>query len=619
MKVDRFDVVVIGAGHAGCEAALAASRLGVRTLLLTQNLESIGQLSCNPAIGGVGKGQLVRELDALGGFMARMADAAGIHFRQLNTSKGQAVRSSRVQVDRRLYRRLVTTTIEQTLNLSIRQGMAARVVTRGRTVQAVETELGERIPTKAVIVAPGTFLGGLIHIGLDHFPAGRLGELPSQRLCDNLSELGFRLNRFKTGTPPRIDARTVDFRRLLRQPGDNPPQPLSAWTEQPVANRVDCYVTFTNPTVHRIVRSGLSRSPLYSGKIKGRGVRYCPSIEDKVVRFSDRDKHHVFIEPEGSDGIECYPNGVSTSLPVDLQLRMLHAIPGLEQCRITRPGYAIEHYYSDPTQLFPTLETKLIRNLYFAGQINGTTGYEEAACQGLIAGANAALRVLERDPLTLNRSESYIGVMIDDLVTRGTDEPYRMLTARVEYRLILREDNALLRLGPKAAALGLLTPTQCRHVTTQQRLLAAANRWLVQTRIRATPTTNRYLRQLGTRPITESVTPVDLLRRPEVTWQDIQKLAKDAPTLPKALQQVIETDIKYEGYISRTKRQLTDFVELESLSIPSAIDYRAVPGLSTEARERLEQTRPNSIGQAQRIPGVTPAAVFALLVHLRGR
>jgi tRNA uridine 5-carboxymethylaminomethyl modification enzyme len=614
-----LDVLVVGAGHAGCEAALAAARIGCRTMLLTQNLDTVAQLSCNPAVGGVGKGQLVRELDALGGAMARVTDAAGIHFRQLNTSKGQAVRSSRAQVDRRLYRQLMTETVERASNLEVCQGTAARVITRGRTARAVETETGERLNARTIVLAPGTFLDGLVHIGLRSFAAGRLGEAPARLLSDNLRHLGFRLGRFKTGTPPRLDLRTLDLKRMQRQPGDQPPHCFSVWTDCPVTNHVDCYVTYTNPAVHRVVRSGLRRSPLYTGVIKGRGVRYCPSIEDKVVRFGDRDRHHVFIEPEGTATYECYPNGVSTSLPVDLQLEMLHAIPGLGHSRMTRPGYAIEHDYSDPTQLLPTLETRLLRNLYFAGQINGTTGYEEAASQGLVAGANAALRALDRHQFELSRADSYIGVMIDDLITRGTDEPYRMLTARVEYRLLLREDNADLRLSPKAAELGLLSPEQSRRVAAKQRALDQARAWLRTGRIRASASTNRRLRQLGTKPIRESVPAVELLRRPEVTWPDLAQMTETTPGLPESVRRVVELEAKYEGYIARTRRQLAEFGELDSLRLPARLDIGSIPGLSNEVRERLARARPATVGQAQRIPGVTPAAVFALIVHLKAR
>jgi len=617
VDMDAFDVIVIGAGHAGCEAALASSRMGAKTLLLTINLDHIAFMSCNPAVGGLGKGHLVKEIDALGGEMGKNIDATGIQFKVLNTKKGPAVRSSRAQADKMKYALRMKKRLEEQDNLRIRQGTVEKLLVDRGEVEGVVTTWGERFLSKTVIMTTGTFLGGLIHVGLEHFQAGRMGDLASLGLSTCLKDLGFDLGRLKTGTCPRLDGRTIDFSKLEPQVSDNPPQPFSFMTESISGRLVPCYITYTNEATHEIIRSGLERSPLYTGKIKGTGVRYCPSIEDKIVRFRERSRHRIFIEPEGTDTYEYYPNGLATSLPLDVQIGMLRSINGLENVEITRPGYAIEYDFVYPTELYPTLETKKMKNLYFAGQVNGTTGYEEAGAQGLMAGINAALRVRGEEPFVLGRDEAYVGVMIDDLVTKGVDEPYRMFTSRAEHRLYLREDNADLRLTEKGYSIGVVDINRYSRVVEKKRGIGETLGMLRSVRLRPTKMTQEMLKAMGLELIRNPVTLEDLLKKPEITIKMLARIDNRLEEVNEDIAYQVELNVKYHGYTERQQDMIERTKKLEGKKIPLSTKYDEVSGLSREVIEKLTRVKPISLGQASRIPGVTPASITALLVHFK--
>ncbi|MBI5598289.1 MAG: tRNA uridine-5-carboxymethylaminomethyl(34) synthesis enzyme MnmG [Deltaproteobacteria bacterium] len=696
--MERYDVIVIGAGHAGCEAALATARTGLSTLVLTMNLDTIGQMSCNPAIGGIAKGHLVKEIDALGGEMAKAIDSTAVQFRTLNASKGPAVRSTRAQADRTLYRLRMRQALESTKNLHLRQGVVEKILVKetikdgwmavkagwmeggaktagrqaseaGWLADGVILNTGEVFSASAIIITTGTFLNGLMHIGTTSFPGGRAGDMPSRGLSDSLKELGFRLGRLKTGTCPRLDARTIDFSRLEAQYGDEPPKPFSFSTPPLKIRQLPCHITYTNSATHAVIADNLGRSPLFSGKIQGIGPRYCPSIEDKVVKFPQRTRHQVFLEPEGYNTFEVYPNGLSTSLPVDVQVKFLRTIEGLEDVEVLRPGYAVEYDFVDPMGLRATLETKSVNGLFFAGQINGTSGYEEAASQGLMAGINASLKLREKPLLILDRSKAYIGVMIDDLVTKGTKEPYRLFTSRAEYRLLLREDNAEMRLREEGKRVGLVNDSVYGDFLNKKELLENTLKWLHTIRLNPTERLNILLRDAGKGEIRKSVTMREFLRRPGVdfswfsgflnpskmagwpsgppNWAETADLSavdiefpfiqpssmanqpsltanqpaltanQPSLTVPEDIALMVETEIKYEGYIKRQIEEANRFRRSEGLRIPGEISYGDIPGLSKEVIEKFNSVRPGSIGQAGRIPGVTPAAISMLMIYLK--
>lgn len=616
---DHFDVIVIGGGHAGTEAAMAAARMGRQTLLLTHNIDTLGQMSCNPAIGGIGKGHLVKEIDALGGLMAHATDRAGIQFRTLNASKGPAVHATRAQADRVLYRLAVRTALENQPNLMIFQQPVEDLIVENDTVTGAVTRMGLKFRAKSVVLTVGTFLDGKIHIGLENYSGGRAGDPPSVSLSHRLRELPLRVGRLKTGTPPRIDARTIDFAQLTPQFGDNPMPVFSfmgSADEHP--EQMPCHITYTNEKTHEVIRNNLDRSPMYAGVIEGIGPRYCPSIEDKVMRFADRNQHQIFLEPEGLTSNEIYPNGISTSLPFDVQMQIVHSMKGMENARIVRPGYAIEYDFFDPRDLKQTLESKYLHGLFFAGQINGTTGYEEAAAQGLLAGLNAARYSADQEGWFPRRDQAYIGVLVDDLCTLGTKEPYRMFTSRAEYRLMLREDNADARLTETGRELGLVDDARWAHFSEKMELIEKEHQRLRDIRVHPQSESVKEINAILNTPLSKEATGEDLLRRPEMDYNRLMTLSDFAPGVdsPAAAQQV-EIQVKYEGYISRQQDEIQRQLRNENATLPVDLDYKQVSGLSNEVVAKLNDHKPTSIGQASRISGITPAAISILLVWLK--
>jgi len=613
-----FDVIVVGGGHAGTEAALASARCGAKTLLLSQNIETLGQMSCNPAIGGIGKGHLVKEIDALGGIMAKAIDLGGIQFRTLNASKGPAVRATRAQADRKLYKQAVRFTLENQPNLALFQQTVSDLIVEGNKVVGVKTQMGLDFRAKAVVLTAGTFLAGKIHIGLENYSGGRAGDPASVTLAERLRELPFRIDRLKTGTPPRIDGKTIDFSKLEEQHGDTPLPVFSFMGKREQHPRqIPCYITRTNTQTHDIIRAGLDRSPLYSGVIEGIGPRYCPSIEDKIVRFADRDTHQIFVEPEGLDTHEIYPNGISTSLPFDVQYEFVRSMLGFENAEIIRPGYAIEYDFFDPRDLKMSLETKHIDALFFAGQINGTTGYEEAAAQGLIAGLNAARLSLGLESWCPTRDQAYIGVMIDDLITCGTQEPYRMFTSRAEYRLLLREDNADLRLTEKGRELGLVDDDRWQAFETKRESISTLQEDLKKKWIRAETPEATQVADIWGKPLLKEANLMELLRRPEVDVQRLLGFLEGGETINEHVGEQVEIQAKYAGYIVRQQTEIDKTSRYDHLKLPDSLDYTIVPGLSNEVSQKLKAQRPETLGQASRIPGMTPAAISLLLVYLK--